>query len=292
MRERDKRHRFLIESCDVRGLLVHLDDSWHAANSRTDYPPAIRQLLGEVFVSATLLAGTIKFDGKLTLQVRGNGPIHLMVVQITSDGCMRGLARWGAEPQDHSLRASFGTDARMSITIEVADRGEPYQGIVPLEGETISDAIKHYFAISEQLPTEIYLGVSEHTVAGLLLQRLPADERHAHDADGWARAAMLASTVTTNELLTSEAEPLLHAVFHEERVRLFTGVSLKFECSCSRTRTDGMLLTLGEQEVNSIVVDEGRVDITCEFCDAHYSYDAVDVAGLFRGSAHSSPIRH
>ena len=283
MRSKDLQQRFMVDSCDTRGHLVQLDDTWSEATARTDYPDTVRQVLGEAFVAATLLASTIKFDGKLTLQVRGNGPIHLLVVQVTNEGNVRGLARWEQTPTSSELPIAFGAEARMIITIEANKNAEPYQGIVALEGDTLAAALQTYFHTSEQLPTELYLAVSENSAAGMLIQKLPAEERTYHDADGWQRARVLSETLTNNELCNESAETLLHRIFHEERVRLFDAQSVQFHCSCSRERTDGMLYGLGKQEVDDIVAEQGGVEITCEFCDAHYCYDTVDAAALFKG---------
>ena len=318
MRTPDNRQRFLIESCDVRGQVCHLDETWREALARTDYPPAVREVLGEAFVAALLLAGTIKFEGRMTLQVRGDGPVHLLVVQVTGHGQVRGLARWkgdgtadetahadasasvderptlpraGQEPG--SLAALFGTEARMIITIEAREHAEPHRGIVPLEGERLGDALASYFRDSEQLQTELILSVGERTAAGMLLQKLPANERVTDDADGWRRAATLASTLSGEELRERDVGSLLHALFHEERVRLFEGSGVRFACGCSRERTDGMLAGLGEAEVRDILEERGEVEITCEFCDAVYRYDAVDVAALFADALDGdSDVRH
>lgn len=285
MRDRDRQQKFLVESCDVRGHLVQLDDTWRDATARTDYPPAIKQILGEAFVAATLLASTIKFEGKMTMQVRGDGPIHLLVVQVTNEGSVRGLARWTDEPVDEKLMSAFGTGARMIISIEASKYAEPYQGIVPLEGECLADALHTYFKISEQLPTKLFLAVTESTAAGVLVQKLPTEERTYHDSDGWPRATALCETLSDTELCEEETQLLLHRLFHEERVRLFDATKVRFHCSCSRERTDGMLVGLGVDEVNDIVAEQGSVEITCEFCDSFYAYDAVDVVALFKGVA-------
>ncbi|MFK7997241.1 MAG: Hsp33 family molecular chaperone HslO [Granulosicoccus sp.] len=283
MRERDVQQKFLVDSCDVRGQLVQLDETWLEAVARTDYPPAVKHILGEAFVAAMLLAGTIKFAGKMTLQVSGEGPIHLLVVQVTNEGKVRGLARWTTEPENTKLACAFGSDARMIITIEANRTAEPYQGIVPLEGDNIATALQTYFRTSEQLPTQLYLSVSEKSAAGVLIQKLPVEERTYHDADGWQRATVLCETLTEEEMCKESAETLLFRLFHEERVRLFDPQTVAFHCSCSRERTDGMLAGLGKPEVDSIVEEQGSVEITCEFCDALYAYDAVDVAALFKG---------
>jgi len=230
-----------------------------------------------------LLSSTVKFEGKITLQVRGTGPIHLLVVQVTNEGTVRGLARWEEVPVAADLSTAFGADARMIISIEATKYAEPYQGIVPLDGDNLADALQTYFNTSEQLPTRLFLAVTDGIAAGVLIQKLPVEERTYHDADGWQRASVLCETLTEQELCHDDSQTLLHRIFHEERVRLFDADGIRFHCSCSRERTDGMLLGLGEEEVESIIEEQGKVEIICEFCDARYDYDSVDVAALFKG---------
>ena len=298
MRRTDTRQRFLIESCDVRGELVTLDAAWVEATARTDYPARVATPLGQAFVATALLAGTVKFEGRMTLQITGSGPLHLLVVQIDGAGSLRGLARWREEPAEGaSLADTFGADARMSITIETrreaGGNAEPYQGIVALEGDTLAEALERYFRDSEQLPTMLRLAAGDDVAAGILLQRLPdagdepdawPDPERDAEAEGWRRASMLGGTVRDEELLERDGEALLGMLFHEERVRLFEPAPVRFACSCSRERTDAMLLGLGRAEVDEVLAERGAVEITCEFCDARYGYDPVDVAALFAGA--------
>lgn len=286
MREQDKQNRFLIESCDVNGQLVQLDQSWIDARARTDYPPTVQTVLGEAFVATVLLAAMLKMDGKCTLQVRGPGPVHLLVVQVNSSGECRGLARWKEEPVAPDVKTVFGEDASMTITIESLEYAEPYQGIVPLEGDTLADAIGYYLSNSQQLRTQLTMSVNDNTASGLLLQKLPSSQARSDDSEeGWTRARHLASTVTDQELTELSAEELLRRLYFEEEVRLFDATDVSFKCSCSRERTGNMLIGLGETEVDEILAEQGEVAITCEFCDAEYFYDAVDIAALFKGAA-------
>jgi molecular chaperone Hsp33 len=284
MREQDKQHHFLIETCDVSGQLVQLDQTWLAARERTQYPPVVEQILGEAFVSAVLLAGMLKMEGKCTLQVRGDGPVHLLVVQVNSDGDCRGLARWSSEPTGADISTVFGKDATMSIAIESTEYAEPYQGIVPLEGDTLADAMAYYLSNSQQLQTQLTMTVDGDTACGLLLQKLPVDKNRVDAEDGWPRATHLASTVTDQELVELAPEELLKRLFFEEEVRLYDAHNIRFHCACSRERTGNMLIGIGQDEVSSILEEQGEVSITCEFCDENYRYDAVDVAGLFKGA--------
>ncbi|MBX2879614.1 MAG: Hsp33 family molecular chaperone HslO [Granulosicoccus sp.] len=283
MQAQDIQQKFMIDSCDVRGQLVKLNETWNEAVARVEYPAAVKQVLGEAFVAALLLASTIKFEGKLTLQVRGKGPVHLLVVQVTDDARVRGLARWHEVPVSNGLQSLFGDDARMSITIEANRNALPYQGIVPLTGESLAEALQQYFRSSEQLPTQLYLAVNDQTAAGLLIQKLPDEQRTSHDADGWARATILSSTLSEEDLCNEDIFTLLQRLFHQEQVRVFDSEKVMFHCNCSRERTDSMLLGLGEAEVQSIVDEQGQVEITCEFCDSTYTYDSVDAIALFKG---------
>jgi len=278
MSGKDVLNRFLIESADVRGLLVHLDATWEQALARVDYPETVREVLGQAFAASVLLSATIKFEGKMTFQVRGDGPIHLLVVQITSQRKVRGLARWKSEPTATTLAALFGNNARLTMTIEATETGAPYQGIVALEGRSLADALTAYFRNSEQLDTRLQLAVDAKQAAGMLLQKLPGEQQ---DSDGWSRASQLATTLTDDELLSLDVDTILHRLFHEEQVRLFAAEAVAFECSCSRERSDGLIQGLGEGEAHAILQEQGKIEITCEFCDAQYRYDSVDVALLF-----------
>ena len=285
---------FQLDASDIRGRVARLDGVLEQVLAQHDYPDRIEALVAEMALLTALIGQAIKVRWKLSLQVRGDGPVHLLVVQVTADGRARGLARWKADSLPAAstdgveLGALFGTEARLVITIEATLKAEPYQGIVMLEGTRLADALARYFRDSEQLQTELVIAVDERVAAGVLLQKLPARERlqdgEGRDADGWRRASMLAATLEPVELRERAVSELLHALYHEERVRLFEESPVRFECSCSRARTDAMLQGLGQAEVEDIVVEQGAVDITCEFCDADYHYDAVDVAALFAGA--------
>ena len=276
MRERDSLHRFIIENSRVRGEMIHLDASWKKILERNDYPTVVKKQLGDALAAVALLSATIKYKGKIILQIRGDGPLHLLVVQATSDNTVRGIARWQSEVPKGSLKDMFG-NATMVITIE-PEKGEPYQGIVELKGDALANGIEVYFQQSEQLPTRLWLTSNDKACAGFLLQELPGDESNSPD---WEHHEHLASTVKDEELLNISAEELLHRLYHEDDVRLFESEVFSFRCGCSRDRIDTMLLSLGHAEVTETVQTEGKVAVDCEFCNAHYEYDSVDVEQLF-----------
>ncbi|MDH5393623.1 MAG: Hsp33 family molecular chaperone HslO [Gammaproteobacteria bacterium] len=282
MRERDSLHRFIIDNSRVRGELVHLDASWQAILQRNEYPDVVKKQLGDAVAAIALLSATIKYKGKIIMQIRGDGPLHLLVVQATSDNTVRGIARWQSEVPKGSLQAMFG-NATMLITIE-PEKGEAYQGIVELKGDALCNGIEAYFQQSEQLPTRLWLASDNETCAGFLLQELPGDENNSAD---WEHHEHLAATVKDQELLGLEPKELLHRLYHEEDVRLFDSEVFSFRCSCSRERIETMLLSLGYDEVKQTVKEEGNVAVDCEFCNAHYEYDSVDVEQLF-ASEHQS----
>ncbi len=287
--EHDSLHRFLIEHTHVRGEWVHLDATWQALLERGPYPPGVREVLGEALAAVALLSATIKFDGSLILQITGDGPISMLVMQADGRRALRGLAHWTGEVPEHDLQAQFG-EGRMVITIDPGEGKERYQGVVALEGARLSDALDAYFARSEQLPTRLWLAVDDRAVAGLLLQRLPGEDE---DRDAWDRTVALADTVREEELLSLPVESLLHRLFHEEEVRLLEREPLCFRCSCSEARVKEMLRGLGSEEAHRILAEEGGVHVTCEFCNAQYHFDAVDLDALFtEGAMPGDQTRH
>ncbi|NBC13411.1 MAG: Hsp33 family molecular chaperone HslO [Gammaproteobacteria bacterium] len=275
----DTLHRFLFEQLGVRGQLVCLDAAYQAVLSRHAYPAPVQSLLGEALASVLLLTATLKFEGSLTLQAQGSGPIRTLVVQGSHNGKVRGLAHWDGDVPAGTLEERFGT-GHLALTLQPT-RGEHYQGIVPLEGPGLGAAIEAYFGHSEQLPTRLWLAVDGSRAVGLMLQRMPGT---AEDADGWERTVTLAGTVEARELLTLPVQSLLRRLFHQEDVRLFEPEPVAFRCGCSRGRIEETLRALGRAEVDAIVAEQGDIAVTCEFCNRDYRFDAVDARELFSDS--------
>jgi molecular chaperone Hsp33 len=296
MHDRDSLHRFIFEHYPIRGHLVHLDASWRALIEHRDYPDAIRTTLGETVVAALLLAATIKFQGVLSLQLQGAGPVHLLLAQCTGGLGVRGLARY----REDSGAAVAGGIAdligagNLTVTLESDDGSQRYQGIVPITGERLADSLQIYFENSEQLPTRLWLYADEHGAAGMLLQRLPgaaapgaavADPAAVDDA--WRRVQLIGATLTSAELRTLADAQILHRLFNEDDIRLFEPAPVYFRCRCSRERVSGMLQGLGEAETRSILTERGEIEVRCDFCNRGYVFDAVDVAQLFNAGAAS-----
>ena len=289
----DTLHRFLLDGLGIRGEFVHLDATWRSVLARRSYPEPLRSVLGECLGATALLAATIKFDGTVTLQARGGrGPVNLLVVEATGTRTLRGLARFGNLGEASALPELIG-DACLAITVDPGADADRYQGIVEVDEATLSGVIEQYFARSEQLPTKLWLACDGVAVAGLLLQKLPAGDAVAVDdterAEAWERSIMLAETVTERELLDLDAHTLLRRLFVTEGCRVFQPERWGFACTCSRGRVRSTLQSLGRNECESILEDEGAVDVTCEFCGASYGFDVVDVAELFAAGAVAAP---
>ena len=279
----DRLTRFLLDRAGVRGVRVHLGDSWRQVRARGDYPPAVSEMLGEATAAAALFTGHVKVDGRLSVQLRGQGRLRTLFAECTAAGTVRGIARLAEgdpSPVSRDLR-ELGPDSVLAITIE--NRGlsgrEPvrYQGIVALEADALAPAFEQYFRQSEQLPTRLLLAADENQAAGLMLQKLPGDEG---DEDGWNRAGMLFDTLRPDELLQWPAETLLARLFPEEGVRLLGERPLRFACSCSRERVAAMFESLGPEEARAAVID-GRAGVHCEFCGQAYSFSSGEIEALF-----------
>jgi len=297
MPDNDLLHRFIIENTRVRGEMVHLQASWQAVLERYDYPENVQSILGEAFAACALLSATIKYEGSLILQIRGDGPLHLLVVQATSEGTLRGLARWNSDVPEHDLKNIFG-NGQMAITIE-PPTGEPYQGIIALQGEHIQDAIENYFKQSEQLNTRLWLAANKSVCTGFLLQELPESRKDnpsnlGDDHNSWQHAEALGNTLSNEELLSLSTKETLHRLFHEDDIRLFEPSPLSFRCNCSNDRIGKLIISLGLDESRKIILEEGEIQVDCEFCNAQYIFDSVDVENLFASSTqtNTSSIQH
>ncbi len=295
MHDRDCLHRFVFERFPIRGHLVHLDAAWRALVEHREYPPGIRQILGEAVAASLLLAATIKFDGTLSLQLQGNGPVHLLLAQCTSGLGVRGLARFRdaitpGVADSASRPAAIGDllgAGNLAVTLETDDGAQRYQGIVPVTGERLADSLQVYFENSEQLPTRLWLYADARGASGMLLQRLPDGGKAASASeaatvdDAWRRVQLIGDTLTREDLRTLTDAEILHRLFNEDDLRLFEPSPVYFRCRCSRERVSGMLQGLGETETRSVLAERGEVEVRCDFCNRAFVFDAVDVARIF-----------
>lgn len=288
----DFSQRFLFDDSDIRGELVGLTDSYSHVLAKHTYPQPVAQLLGELLAAASLLIGTLKFEGLLILQARSSGAVPLLMVECSSEGELRGIARYHAEQitADANLRELM-PDGVLAMTVDPKS-GQRYQGIVDLEGDTLADCLTNYFATSEQLPTRFWLSADGQRARGLLLQQLPADRLKETDEReaSWQHAMALADTLKAEELLGFDNETLLHRLYHQEALRLFDPRALQFRCSCSRERSSRALISLGQADAEALVQEHGgSVEIDCQFCNERYLFDAADVLQLFIDGSIEAP---
>ena len=311
-------HKFIFEGMPVRGMLVRLTDAWQdilarrAANTATGaYPQPVRQLLGEMAAAGVLMQGNIKFNGALVLQIFGDGPVKVGVVEVQPDLSLRATCSQVGEVLPEatlSQMVNLNNQGRCAITLDPKDRlpgQQPYQGVVPLFGdqgeklESISQVLEHYMLQSEQLDTVLVLAADDQVAAGLLIQRLPiegegnlagqadsvAREAELGQSEDFSRIAILAKSLKREELLTLDAETILHRLFWEEPLARFEPLvgdaGPRFACSCSHERVGNMIRSLGVAEAESIIAEQGQIEVGCDFCGAQYRFDPVDAATLF-----------
>ncbi len=294
--DQDSLTRFLLPHAGVRGVRVHLDATWQhimeRAGNHLDDPlqSTVIRLLGEASAAAALFTGHAKIDGRLSIQLRGDGPLRTLFAECTAAGTLRAIAQVDEDATSdallenvhaHPLHA-LGANAILAITIEgeIIEGREPtrYQGIVGLEADSLAGAFEGYFRQSEQLPTRLLLAADSSRSAGLMLQKLPGDEG---DEDGWNRAMALFETLSLQELLDWPTDTLLDRLFNEEGAQVLNVRPLSFGCSCSRERVESMLHSLGQDEAEAAAA-EGMAEIRCEFCGQHYHVDADQIAGIFK----------
>jgi len=284
----DSLQRFIFENADIRGEIVKLDATWQAILSRHDYPEPVQTLLGEMMVAAALLSATLKFNGKLLIQIQGGHPLKLMVVECDSKNHLRGMAQYDDDIHKVSKLSELVGAGKLVITLDPVDKKERYQSIVEVTGETLADAIQDYLVRSEQLDTNLWLAANSKFAAGLLIQKLPTDtvslgkqETDLDVQDAWNRVQHLSSTISNDELLNITDEEIIHRLYHEEDIRVFEKEPVSFRCSCSRERVGTMLRSLGSKEVFSIIEEQKLINIVCEFCNQKYEFDSIDVEQLF-----------
>lgn len=273
---------FVFESLSVRGALIQLRSSWQEMCAAHTYPAPVAAVLGQAAAATGLIAHSLKFEGSMTLQINGAGPMNMLVMQCTDKLDLRGMARHEATvPGDFT---GLVGDARCAITLNAAKQERPYQGIVAVNGESLTACLQDYFVRSVQVPSHLQLVADGNVAGGILLQQMPGAGA-ATDPDDWNRLGFLAATLGTRDVLPGIGMDLLRKLFSEDDLRVFAARPLRFQCRCSQDRVENMLKMLGEQEVISVLEERGDVEVTCEYCGTRRQLDAVDVRRLFAGQA-------
>ncbi|WP_193162986.1 Hsp33 family molecular chaperone HslO [Microbulbifer hainanensis] len=288
----DQLERFIFSQHDIRGQMVTLTESYRAVLENNQLPPPVAQLLGEFLAAACLLSTTLKFEGLLVLQARGEGDVPLILAECTHHSDLRGIARVadGAQIDDAAtLQQLIGNRGALAITIEPRD-GERYQGIVPLEKDTLAECLEDYFTQSEQLETRFWIESSPETVGGIMLQVLPGNNAASaeENRDAWETAQHLAATVTPQELHEVPHDQLLHRLFHQLKPAALGTANIRFKCSCSRERSARALISLGPEDVYQLLEQQGgEITADCQFCNAQYRFDRDQIENLFNAPPHT-----
>ncbi|QAV23042.1 Hsp33 family molecular chaperone HslO [Proteus hauseri] len=286
MSKKDSLSRFLFEKNAVRGEIVNVTETYQSMLENHHYPEPVQCLLGDLLVATSLLTATLKFEGDITVQLQGDGPVRLVVINGNNNQQMRGVARVGEEDvkAGSTLKEMIG-NGFMVITV-TPKKGERYQGIVALDGETIEACIDNYFKQSEQLPTQVFIRsgmqAGKAAAAGMLLQVLPATEEHSVEqtAEHFELLTQLTHTIKAEELFALDTKEILHRLYHEEDVTLYEPQRVEFRCTCSRERCEDTLVTLSEEDVNHLLQEQGNIDMECEYCGTHYIFNEDDIKNI------------
>ena len=291
----DTLYRFLFANAPVKGELVQLPHTWHTIThtaKKRAYPAVVTEILGQMTAACTLLSANLKFDGSMIMQIHGDGPIQLLVVECRSDLTIRATAKV-AENANIDAQMDLQTllnqngNARFAITLDPNERQpgqQPYQGIVPLHGETIAEILMHYMSASEQLDTHIELAANSHSCAGVLLQKLPLHggvQSESQNLHVWDELCSIVKTVGADELLNTEADTLMHRLFWQYPLEHSTEQNVQFGCTCSPQKVTDMLKMLGEDEALDMLSEQNHVEVSCDFCGQTYELTAEQVRALF-----------
>lgn len=281
MKSLDTRQRFLFDDTHIRGEVTTLGESFQAIQQCQDYPPAVTAILGEFLAAASLLSATLKFNGIVSIQAIGQGAITSLMAECSNNTQLRGIVRGDYQNigSEETFRSLLGS-ATLAITIEPEGR-ERYQGLVPLDKDSLSECLEYYFAQSEQLSTKIKLAANQTTAAGILIQEMPHSSDDEQARDNWQHLSLLLESLKTEEQLELDHEEQLYRLFHEQQVRLFDPEALQFFCSCSKQRTAKMLISLGFDEVNQILQEQALIEVNCEFCGQNYQFNQADINEIF-----------
>jgi molecular chaperone Hsp33 len=298
----DQLHTLLFNGGSARGQYVQLEQSWQRVLENHPYPPAVARMLGELVAASVLLSASLKFTGSVVLQIQGDGPVRLVIAECHHNLGIRATVklRENAHCADDAGFTDLVNQGGKGLFALILDQKErpvgqaPYQGIVPLEGNSVSECLTQYMERSEQLPSRLWLDSNDKNAGGLLLQRMPNDggyaQSNAQDSDtAWQELCILGDTLRPNELLNTAPEQLLHQLFWEQTHEHLGVRTPQFQCSCSRDKVSRMLQTLGKEEINESLSDNGKVSVSCDYCNQNYTFDSIDCAALFVGSTEHIP---
>lgn len=282
MNEQDTVQRFIFEHASIRDEIVHLEKTYQSIIHQRDYPPMIKNLLGEAIISCLLLASSIKFEGSLNLQFQGDNRLSLLLVQCDHELNIRAFAKYTDALEIVDYATAF-LQGQMVLTINQYQQIQNYQSMVPIQSTSMSENLMTYFAQSEQIATRVWLAVDEEKAAGMLLQLTPGEDS-AQREQFWEYAVQLGQTVNEQELLNLDNQTLLYRLYNETEVRIFEPRYTRFQCRCTPEHMKQIISMLGEKEANQLMQEQKVIQINCDFCNQQYNFDAIDVAVLFHHS--------
>jgi molecular chaperone Hsp33 len=276
----DTSQRFLFEYASIRGEIIHLDNTYRAIIEQRPYPTQVKRLLGEAMLSVVLLAGSLKFEGEISIQFHGDKRLPLMTVICNDQLQLRAVAKYQTDEDNVDYDSAF-LNGKMVLNISQLNQTQVYQSVVPIKSASMAENLMHYFAQSEQIPSQVCLAVSQDGAAGMILQLMP-EQDSLHREKFWEYAVHLGQTITNDELITLDNATILHRLYHETVLRLFDERPVIFKCSCSLTKMKQVLNMLGESDVRKLLKEKGQVEVNCDFCNKNYLFDEIDVTLLFR----------
>lgn len=274
---------FMFPKANIRGQVVHLEKAYQTIIEQHDYPPMIRYLLGEALVSCLLISGSLKLEGDITLQFQGDKTLPLLLAQCDSQLNVRAYAKFAPDLTTEAYAEAF-LKGTMVLTMNPHKHTQAYQSIIPIHSTDMSENLNHYFAQSEQITTSIWCASEEKRVAAMMLQLMPTPDQEMQTQDRenfWQYATQMGQTVSDLELLSLDNETLLYRLYNETEVVLFDSRPARFKCRCTRDKMLEVIKTLGKTDAQQLITERGTIDVTCDFCNSHYGFDAIDVTLLF-----------
>lgn len=281
--------RFLFKDLDIRGQHLQLDDVWQQMIEDRHYTPALTQVLGELTIMTIMMANGLKHPGKVIIQIQGEGPVNLLVVEATHDLKIKGVAKTNRALTNESTLDELLGNGQILMTLENTMTDSLFQSYVDREGGTVSEAFETFLTQSEQLPSKLWLAANEQGIGGVLIQQMPASEdKHEDDIDGdaWNRITTLADTLKTEELVSLDSETLLHRLFHEEVIELFEPKAIEYNCPKDSAPIENMIRSLGEEEARKLLEEQGEIVVHNEMCNFHVRLNKDDLDRIFQQTKH------
>lgn len=280
MKQSDFLQKFIFEDANVRGNIVRISNTYKTILNQHPYPPIIKKLLGEALVSCILLTSSIKFEGEVTLQFHGDKRLPLLIVQCTDQLAVRACVKYQENLSNEKDFNSAFLEGKMVLTINQYNKTQAYQSVVPIKSTSMSENLMEYFAQSEQISTKVWFAVNEESAAGILLQLMPG-ENSIEKEQFWEYAVHIGQTITEDELLSLNNETILYRLYHEVKVRLFEPQGVNFSCKCTPEKMKQVLKVLGKEDLEKLLTEQEQIEVSCDFCNNKYFFDAIDVAMLF-----------